>query len=353
MRLAFLGDGRMGHVRRWVGFFQSRGHEVLLFSYEDPDGCAFPVQRMRGFLPTMTLGYLSSMFDVRRRLREFKPDLVNALYAGGYGSCAALSGYPYVVSTLGSDMLIDYPNHAVHRAMIRSNLRRARLVTTDAELLSDIVREAGVREERILKAYFGVEPEIFHPPADEALRANPPRIISTRNLHTVYGLDDLIEAAPWIRAGEVAGFDLCGDGPQRERLEARAEEIAPGVFLFHGKLGALAVGNLLRSATVYVSTSRSDSTSVSLLEAMACGVVPVVSDIPANHEWIEDGVNGLYYSAGDSRALAEAVLRLIADAPLRDGMRRRNFEIIRERGLWTANMARVEAAFEKLISEAI
>ncbi len=352
MRLAFFGDGRMGHVRRWVSFFRSRGHEVLLFSYEDPEGCELPAIRMRGFLPTMTLGYLSSIPAARRELARFKPDLVNALYAGGYGSCAALSGYPFVVSTLGSDMLIDYPNHAVHRMMIRSNLRRARLVTTDAQLLSDIVREAGVRKERILKAYFGVEPEIFHPPESEALRANPPRVISTRNLHTVYGLDDLIEAAPWIRAGEVAGFDLCGDGPQRERLEARAEELSPGAFIFHGKLGALAIGNLLRSATVYVSTSRSDSTSVSLLEAMACGAVPVVSDIPANHEWIEDGVNGFYYAAGDSRALAEAVLRLIDDAPLRDSMRRRNFEIIRERGLWTTNMIRVEAAFEKLVSSA-
>jgi len=293
----------------------------------------------------MTLGYLSAVPALRRELSRFRPDLVNALYAGGYGSCAAISGYPFVVSTLGSDLLIDYPNHPVHRAMIRSNLRRARLVTTDAELLSEIVREVGVRDNRILKTYFGVEREIFHPPSDGASRARPARVISTRNLHPVYGLDDLVATASRIPAVE---FDFCGEGPERARLE----KAAPGNCRFHGKLDAAAIADRLRAATVYVSTSRSDSTSVSLLEAMACGAAPVVSDIPANHEWIEDGVNGLFYSAGDAAALTAAISRLLDDEALRARFVARNLDIIRERGLWEPNMARVEAAFEKLVAKA-
>jgi L-malate glycosyltransferase len=352
MRIAFLGDGRMGHVRRWVSYFMNRGHEVLLFSHEDPSGCLFPHQRMRGYLPTMTLSYLSAMPKVRRKLARFKPDLVNALYAGGYGSCAALSGYPYVVSTLGSDLLIDFPNHPVHRAMIRANLRKAGLVTTDAELLSEIVREAGVPDARILKAYFGVEPEIFFPSSSVTADRRKPRLISTRNLHSIYGLDDLIEAVPWIRAEYQAEFDLCGDGPERVRLELKAEQIATSTCRFYGKLDAPAIAELLRAATIYLSTSRSDSTSVSLLEAMACGAVPVVSDIPANHEWIVEGENGLFYETGKGEDLARAVNKLLSDDALREIMRRRNLEIINERGLWKDNMARVEQAFEKLVLSA-
>jgi len=349
MRLAFLGDGRMGHVRRWVSYFQGRGHEVLLLSFEDPSGSSFPHRRMRGRLPTMTLAYLSGVPAIRRELARFRPDLVNALYAGGYGTCAALSGYPFVVSALGSDLLIDYPNHPLHRLMIRSNLRKARLVTTDAEILSTVVRDAGVPEQRILKAHFGVDPDIFHPPPNEATRAKPARVISTRNLHPVYGLEDLISAAAVLSG---LRFDLCGEGPDRARLTAQAEATAPEAFRFHGKLDAPAVAELLRAATVYVSTSRSDSTSVSLLEAMACGTAPVLSDIPANHEWIEEGVNGLYYPAGDAAALGEAVSRLLEDDSLRASFRKRNLEIIRERGLWQPNMRRVETAFQKLAMKA-
>lgn len=350
MRIALLGDGRMGHVRRWVSFFHERGHEVLLFSHEDPSGCLFPYMRMRGFLPTTTLSYLSAMPRVRRELARFKPDLVNALYAGGYGSCAALSGYPFVISTLGSDLLIDYPRHTLHRLMIRSNLRKARLVTTDAEVLSDIVRAAGVPEANILKAYFGVDPKIFFPSSRSIGTAT--RVISTRNFHSVYGLDDLIEAAPWIRAEYQAEFDLCGDGPERKRLELKSEELANSSCRFYGKLDAPTLAELLRTATIYVSTSRSDSTSVSLLEAMACGAIPVLSDIPANHEWIVEGENGLFYETGNGRDLARAVNQLLGNEVLRENMRRRNFQIIEEHGLWAENMSRVEQAFEKVILNA-
>ncbi len=346
MRIAFFGDGRMGHVRRWVSYFHERGHEVLLFSHEDPSGCLFPNERMRGFLPTQTLSYLSAMPGLRRKLAQFEPQFVNALYAGGYGTCAALSGYPFVISTLGSDLLIDYPRHPVHRVMIRSNLRKAELVTTDADVLSDIVRDAGVPESKILKAYFGVDPSLFFPSSRPS--GATARVISTRNFHAVYGLDDLIEAAPWIRAEHQAAFDLCGDGPERERLELKAEELAHSTFRFYGKLEAPALAELLRAATIYVSTSRSDSTSVSLLEAMACGAVPVLSDIAANHEWIVEGENGLFYETGDGKDLARAVNQLLADEVLRESMRRRNFQIIEERGLWERNMTRVEQAFEKL-----
>ena len=48
----------------------------------------------------------------------------------------------------------------------------------------------------------------------------------------------------------------------------------------------------LNAADIYVSTSLSDGTSLSLLEAMACSLPVVVTDIPANKEWITDGHNG-------------------------------------------------------------
>lgn len=48
------------------------------------------------------------------------------------------------------------------------------------------------------------------------------------------------------------------------------------------------VGNLLYKNDVFISIPSSDSTSVSLLEAMCCGLFPIVSDLPANREWIHD-----------------------------------------------------------------
>jgi glycosyltransferase involved in cell wall biosynthesis len=61
---------------------------------------------------------------------------------------------------------------------------------------------------------------------------------------------------------------------------------------------------------VYVSASLWDGASISLMEAMACGVFPVVSDIPANREWLQDGATAFLFPCGDWRRLAEILLGL-------------------------------------------
>ncbi len=74
---------------------------------------------------------------------------------------------------------------------------------------------------------------------------------------------------------------------------------------------------LLGRTDVYVSSSLSDGTSISLLEAMATGTFPVVSDIPANRPWVEHGRNGLLFPPGDDAALANCLAEALEDAQRR------------------------------------
>jgi glycosyltransferase involved in cell wall biosynthesis len=62
-----------------------------------------------------------------------------------------------------------------------------------------------------------------------------------------------------------------------------------------------------RRCALFVSVPESDGTSVSLLEAMAAGCLPILSDLPANREWVEDGRNGLLVD--DLANLGTALLR--------------------------------------------
>ena len=64
-------------------------------------------------------------------------------------------------------------------------------------------------------------------------------------------------------------------------------------------------------ADLYISASHVDGSSVSLMEALACGLPCVVSDIPANKEWVTDGVNGWIFPDGDVDALAEIILKAV------------------------------------------
>ncbi len=197
MRILVLGDGSLGHTVRWAGYFQERGHDVLLLSFESVEGGFVPARRLRRLAPTKLLGYLLALPALRAETRRFRPDIVSALYVGGYGLVASLCGArPLVVTSVGSDLLVDYPSSAIHRLQIRRVLRAADLVVTDADELSRIAAAAGARD--ILKAYMGVDEGVFHPAPRGSAPPAAARIVSTRNLYPVYDVGLLLEAAPVV-----------------------------------------------------------------------------------------------------------------------------------------------------------
>ena len=139
----------------------------------------------------------------------------------------------------------------------------------------------------------------------------------------------------------------------RGALERRARDTLPaGRFEFVGRLAPAALAALLGRAEIYLSASRSDSTSVSLLEAMACGAVPVVSDIDGNREWVEEGDGARLFAPGDAGAVTRALERALGDPEWRATARARNRRVIEERGDWSTNMGRIEALFEALAAGA-
>jgi glycosyltransferase involved in cell wall biosynthesis len=350
MRIAFLGDASLGHVRRWTGYFNGRGHDVLLISFEDVSGCPFPTKRLRKLLPTKLAGYAAALGSVRRELESFGPDILNAVYAGGYGFIGAQSGCrPLVVSAIGSDMLIDYPSSLVHRLQIDYALRHASLVMTDALTLSKAVMRAGVESSKIVEIYFGIDPSVFNREGRSERESGPLTIVSTRNLYAIYAIDTLINAFAAVRGKIDSRLILCGDGPERGALEKQAESLGIGDSItFRGMLEPAEIAAELKVADIYVSTSRSDSTSVSLLEAMACGAVPVVTDLEANREWIDAGAGGMLIPPGDVPGFAEAILSIYENPVLAGSMREESASVVEQRGLWQHNMERAEAEFARL-----
>lgn len=350
MRILVLADGSLGHTSRWVGFFKERGHEVLLLSFEKVDAIGASTQRIRTALPTKLLGYLCALPIVRKRTKIFRPDIVSALYLGGYGLVASLCGSrPLATVSLGSDLLLDYACSPLHRWQIRRAIRASDLVIVDADVCARIVEAEGARN--VIKVYMGIDERVFHRIGARETKPAKPRIVSTRNLYPVYDVSSLLEAAAKLEEARNADFVICGDGPERKRLEKRAKELGlADRFTFAGRLEPAKLAELLRTATIYVSTSLSDSTSVSLLEAMACGAFPVVTDLPANREWITHESNGLVIPLRNPQKLAEAIHRALCDEELRLRAAERNDRIIHERGLFKDNMMRVEDAFEKIVA---
>ena len=101
-----------------------------------------------------------------------------------------------------------------------------------------------------------------------------------------------------------------GSAPLLEEVQRRIESdprLSKRVHLL-GKVAHTQVETLLRSSDVFVSGSHAESCGYALLEALACGVVPVVTDIPSFRALTDNGRVGKLWPRGDAARLAEALV---------------------------------------------
>jgi len=346
VRIATLANASVVHTRRWVEHFTARGHEVGLWSLEPgPPGLAhhaLPRAPLPGWLR-----YPLAQPALTRALAAFAPDLVDAHFVPNYGLLGALAGRrPLAVTAWGSDLLMVATRDPFRAARTRFVLRSADAVLVDAENLGAAARAFGASSGRLHVIPWGVDRALFQP----AARREPGLLVSARMHEPVYDLPALIAGVrPALERRPDARLVIAGDGSRRGALERLARDTLPaGRFEFVGRLAPATLAALLGRAEIYLSASRSDSTSVSLLEAMACGAVPVVSDIDGNREWVGEGDGARLFAAGDAGAVARALERALGDPAWRETARARNRRVIEERGDWSTNMGRIEALFEAL-----
>jgi glycosyltransferase involved in cell wall biosynthesis len=136
-------------------------------------------------------------------------------------------------------------------------------------------------------------------------------------LDPIKGLEYLLEAL-----ADLAGHDpsvrlvLIGEGPARRSLELRAEELGIASQVYFGGMRS-DVPDCLPAFDVFALPSLSEFHSIGLLEAMRAGLAIVATDVGGNRESLLDQREGLIVPPGDTRALTDALQRLVDDAQLR------------------------------------
>ena len=145
---------------------------------------------------------------------------------------------------------------------------------------------------------------------------------------------------------------MLGSGPLEGELRSRVQQLGiQDKVRFLGEVPNREMPKYLNCADAYVSSSVSDGTSVSLLEAMACGLPVVVTDVPSNLEWIENGSNGLVVGQRDSERLGEAIIRILRDDRLRSDMSARNRRLVGQKANLSDNLRTLEDAYSALASQ--
>jgi glycosyltransferase involved in cell wall biosynthesis len=360
MKLCLVANSQSIHTRRWASHFVDRGDEVHVLSYREGEIEGTTTHFIGPFTPPTgvnvhaikQLGRIVK--DVKRILEDIGPDLVHAHYLQDSGFFAALSGFkPLVVSAWGSDVLVHLYRNRIYRLMSLYVIKKADAIHSVGSNLTKKLVELGAPKKRIVTVPMGVDMSLFNPDA-EPMVDDDKVIISTRSLEDIYNVQSLIKASPYIiKRYPDARIIVAGDGKERETLQSLADELDVSSNVeFVGAVGHNEMPRWLTSAKVYVSTSLSDSLAVSNLEAMACGVFPVVTNIPACREWIKDGNNGFLVPVNNPRMLGKRIVDALSDDKLRDSARLANRDIIMERANWKDNMKDVEKFYKKVLKGA-
>ena len=204
---------------------------------------------------------------------------------------------------------------ALARFMLPTALGCDRFVALNPAVVAELTA-AGVPPERIVSVPNGVDTR--RPPRRDHHLHDPACLLFVGRLHPQKGVDTLLRAFALLRPRlpRPAVLRIVGDGPRRDQLRALAVDLGVDAHVeFAGQRDD--VGPYLDAADVFVLPSRAEGLSNALLEAMAAGIPPVVSDVAGNRDGVRDGHSGLTAAVDDPPALAAALQRLLGDRTLR------------------------------------
>jgi glycosyltransferase involved in cell wall biosynthesis len=233
-----------------------------------------------------------------RWLRGVDADWINAHYLTSHGTLAWLARKGGVraqlaASAWGSDILVAPQRSRALRWLTARVLRDAAICTSDSAVMATRMRELGAHE--VMTFPFGLDAL----PAASA--AKEPRLFfANRGLEDIYAPLRVLSlfagaAAAWPDARLV----VANSGSLRDAMARRAQQLGLADRVeFTGRLDVAAQAERYARAAWYLSVPRSDSVSVSVLEAMGHGCVPILSDLPANRELVRPGHNGAIVEDG-------------------------------------------------------
>ena len=361
MRLLYFSKNYSTHDHRFLLASIHGGHETFYLRLEGntrqmEDRPVPPqveqIQWVGGRQPFHWYNLPAYTLDFRRVIQVVKPDLV---HAGPIQTCAlivALAGFhPLLSMSWGFDLMQDVHRNRWMKAGTKFVMKRSAYFTSDAAVTREVAIAFGMDPAHTSIVPWGVDLDIFKPVNGHTQVKSNRQILCNRSWEPRYGVDILAQAFGQIAAvRKDLGLILLGGGSQAQSIRTILN--TAGVLdrvQFGGQVSQKELPGWYREADLFVSPSHVDGTSVSLLEALASGLPVIVSDIPGNKEWVEDGINGWLFPDGNSSALADKIATVLDQPERLVEVGRAGRRSVQERGDWVKNEALLLKSYELAI----
>ncbi|NLC28897.1 MAG: glycosyltransferase family 4 protein [Chloroflexi bacterium] len=324
MRIMYLTRSDSVHDQRFMRTLAESEHEAFvwrLFSgdYPTPEGVtALEWQGIEGGLQAWNLPFAQRKLE--QAIREVQPDLIHAGPLHDLAFLATKTGFANLLSmSWGFDLMKDVRIDKLTEHRTRFALQRSKGLITDAHCSAEVAVNLGFPREDICIFPWGVDLQHFSPAnarksglawRHEMGWEDKLVLLCLRSWEPNYGVDTLLAAFEKAAAEKQnLRLILLGDGSLHDEYfqVLEGESFKDKVFI-GGRVPNRELIQFYGAADVYVTPSHVDGSSVSLMEALACGLPAIASDIPANLEWVYHNKNGWIFPDNDVNALRETIL---------------------------------------------
>ena len=369
LRVLHIGNGNAFKIKAIVRFFRDRGHEMHFIPTppvdERWDGIIY--HNLPSFGRFSKFQVLKNIYTIRHIAAKVQPDIIHAHTAGGPGWYGAFCRHhPYVIHGYGSDLL---PYHYGVKNIFSKMLtmyacKKADRIVVTGEHMVDASSHLGIPNHKFKVLPRGVDLKVFKPGLNtEGLKNklninnSSPVIFSPRYQleETYYNFDTIIKSIPHIKKlhPDVLFIQLYGEGREKEKKELEVMALNLGVSKNYKMINA--VGNeempfFYNLADAVVSVPSTDGFPVTVLEASACGVPMVVTNLDFTAEWFKNDQNGILIPVRDSLALSKAVLKLLDNQEMRHRIIVKNREQVEEKADYGKCMLELEKLYYELLT---
>jgi len=323
MKILYFSLGYSTHDHRFLKAISDGGHDVFFLQLEGskrqmedrpiPENVRQVIWK-GGREPFRWSKLPALVLDFKRILRELKPDLV---HAGPIQTCAfiaVLSGFrPLLTMSWGYDLMQDVHKGRIWEFVTRYTLKRSTFFTSDANVTKAKAVAYGMDPDKTIVFPWGVDLERFNVQTLKHSNIQTFTLFCNRSWESIYGIDVLARAFVKVaQQKDDVELILLNGGSQGNAIRniLQRGDVLDQVT-FGGQISQNELPRWYHMADLYISPSHVDGTSVSLMEALACGIPCLVSDIPGNKEWVFENENGWLFRDGNVDDLAGKILAVM------------------------------------------
>ena len=348
LKILILADAASFHTERYIEELNRQGCIIRLLSLEKGT-MPFTALKRRGSIKS--LHYYFSVKQIKKEIEDFKPDLISAHFASGYGFTAALANknynLPLIVNVWGSDILIVPHKSFLHRRKTRYALSNADYVIGDSNyLLTEVKKLTPI--EQSMTVPWGIEQKHLSLHKNNYHLSRPLKILVPRPHEIVYNNLFIVESLASLINENKIELTFPAFGSLYDDFKNKTSKVVGDKIRYYQKKDRSEFLKYFASHDVYLSASQSDSSPVSLIEAMALGLIPIAADIDGVKEWL-NRQSGFLFKQNDQQSLINCILDILDSDDTFFSMRQSNLKKVTNEAVFEKNIADQITVMRKLV----